>query len=61
MTTHTDLLSSVQLEAAAAPEVAAALCSAPTNLHWLAAHLLLHQLLPLHSAMPESVAAAAMM
>lgn len=39
---HTNLLSSVLLEAAAVQEVAAALCSALTSLQWLAAHLLLH-------------------
>jgi hypothetical protein len=59
--THTDLPSSARLEAAAAQGVAAALYLAPTNLHWLAAHLLLHQPPLPHSAMPESVAAAAMM
>jgi hypothetical protein len=39
---HTNLQSSVLLEAAVVQEVAAALCSAQTSLQWSAAHSLLH-------------------
>jgi hypothetical protein len=39
---HTNLQSSVLLEAAAVQEVAAALCSVLTSLQWSAAHLPLH-------------------